>query len=276
MRAGRRALWVGIAVAATAAALASGGGAALDAPLVTANWAGYAVTGTSTTYTSATGTWKEPQVTCTAADAGEASSFWVGLGGDSESSQALEQLGTSADCDAQTGKPNYYAWYELLPNPPVILQTKIHPGNTVTTSVNILAGGLVEFQIKNRTTGVTFTKKIAFKNPDLTSAEWIAEAPSECNQFRCIEAPLSNFGSVGFKNVAAIGNSAGGTLTANPGWTATQLTLDPGQAHRHFFVGRGAFDPSQTSTAGATASELSTDGRSFSVQWSADVAAGTA
>ena len=256
--------------------MTSGGGAALVAPTVTANWAGYAVTGTSTTYTSATGTWKEPKVACTLADAGEASSFWVGLGGYSETSQALEQLGTSSDCDASTGKPDYYAWYELLPNPPVTVKIKIDPGDTITTSVNILTGGLVEFQIKDRTRGVTFTKKAAFANPDLTSAEWVAEAPSECNQVRCVEATLSNFGSVSFSKVAAIGNSAGGTLTANPGWTTTPMTLDPSQAHRHFFAGDGSFDPDQGSTAGATASNLSTDGRSFTVQWSADVAAATA
>jgi hypothetical protein len=242
-------------------------------PTVSANWAGYAVTSTSTTYTSATGTWKEPRVTCGAGDAGEASSFWVGLGGFvTTSSQALEQLGTEADCDANTGAPDYYAWYELLPSPPVTVKMTIKPGDRITTSVNILTGGLVEFQIKNRTRGATFTKKVPFANPDLTSAEWVAEAPSLCNRERCVEAPLTNFGSVGFTNIAALGNGAGGTLTANPGWTTTPMTLDPSQAHHHFFAGAGAFDPYQSSTAGASPSGLSTDGRSFSVQWSADVA----
>ena len=66
---------------------------------VSANSAGYALIGSSTTYTSATGTREEPKVTCEASDS---SAFWVGLGGYSETSQALEQVGTSADCDPTT------------------------------------------------------------------------------------------------------------------------------------------------------------------------------
>ena len=45
---------------------------------VSANSAGYALIGSSTTYTSATGTREEPKVTCEASDS---SAFWVGLGG---------------------------------------------------------------------------------------------------------------------------------------------------------------------------------------------------
>jgi Peptidase A4 family len=237
---------------------------------VSTNWAGYAVTGDSTTYTSATATWKEPTVTCSAEDAGEASAFWVGLGGYSQTSRALEQLGTSADCSSTTGRPTYYAWYELVPNPSAQVKMKIKPGNTVTVSVNILSGGMVEFQVKNRSTGTTFTKEIAFANPDLTSAEWIAEAPSDCDQFRCREIPLSNFGSVSFSKIAAIGNSVGGTLTQNPGWTTDEITLDPDQG-RGFFPGPDSFSRLASSDAGATPSAASTDGRSFTVQWSANV-----
>jgi Peptidase A4 family len=235
---------------------------------VSANWAGYALTADSTTYTSATATWKEPAVTCGAEDAGEASAFWVGLGGYNQSSQALEQLGTSSDCSSTTGQPSYYAWYELVPNPSVHVKMKIKPGNTVTVSVNVLSGGEVEFQVKNRTLGTSFTKKIAFANPDLTSAEWIAEAPSDCNQFRCRQIPLSNFGSVLFSKIAAIGNSVGGTLTQNPGWTATAITLNPVHG-RGFFPGPDTFSGFANSAAGATPSAASVDGRSFTVQWSA-------
>ena len=67
---------------------------------VSANWAGYVITGAYTSYTSVTGTWKQPQITCTASDGGASSAFWVGLGGYYTSSQSLEQIGTSADCNA--------------------------------------------------------------------------------------------------------------------------------------------------------------------------------
>lgn len=276
-----------LALAALIAAVGAAGGSAGTARTqfttlqssvsssASSNWAGYALTSDSTTYTSATGTWKEPTVTCGAQDAGEASAFWVGLGGYDQSSQALEQLGTSADCNSNTGAPTYYAWYELVPNPSVQVKMKVKPGNVVTVSVNILTGGQVEFQIKNRSTGVTFTKKIAFANPDLTSAEWIAEAPSDCNQFRCREIPLSNFGSISFSKIAALGNSVGGTLTQNPGWATNEISLQPSQG-RGYFPGPDSFSQFASSNAGATPSAASTDGRSFTVQWSANAGGGSA
>jgi Peptidase A4 family len=273
------ALGIAAAVAGGGAGAATGLGfttmAASAASSVSANWAGYALTGTSTTYTSATGTWQEPTVTCGPNDAGESSAFWVGLGGYDQSSQALEQLGTSADCNSTTGQPSYYAWYELVPNPSVTIKLKINPGDTVTTSVNILGGGLVEFQVKDRTRGTVFTRKIAFANPDLTSAEWIAEAPSDCDQYRCQQIPLSNFGSVSFTKIAAVGNSIGGTLTSNPGWTTTGITLEPNEG-RGYFPGPDRFAGNANSTAGAVPSAASADGRSFSVQWSASVGSNSA
>ena len=176
---------------------------------VSANWAGYAVTGSQTTYTSATATWVEPTVTCGADDAGAAAAFWVGLGGYNLNSQALEQAGTASDCSATTGEPTYYAWYELVPNPSVTTKLKVDPGDLMTTSVNVLAGDTVELQIKDRTRHTTFTTKLPFSTPDLSSAEWIAEAPSGCDQYRCQPIPLSDFGSVGFTRIAALGNGVG-------------------------------------------------------------------
>ena len=200
-----------------------------------ANWAGYVVTQSGTTYTSVTATWKEPKVSCGATDAGESSAFWVGLGGSSETSQALEQVGTSADCNATTGIPTYYAWYELVPANSVTIKLAVHPGDTITTSVNVLGGTTIELQVKNRTRHTSFTTNLPYATPDLSSAEWIAEAPSACNDYRCSQIPLSNFGTVSFSKIAAIGNSVGGTLTANPGWTSTAISLVPDGSGRGYF-----------------------------------------
>ena len=285
------------AVAATAcllAALAGGssaGGAGRQlvfAPLDaspssenSANWAGYAVTGpadsattTATTYTSVTGTWREPTVTCGADDAGDASAFWVGLGGFSSASQALEQVGTSADCDPDTGQPSYYAWYELVPaNSVDVPNFTIKPGDLITTSVNVIGGTTIEVQVIDRTRHMRFTKELPYATPDLSSADWIAEAPSSCDQFRCRPTGLSDFGTVDFTNIAARGDSVGGTLTVNPGWTTTSISLVPeasGGRGFGFFPGPDTFAGDSSSTAGATPSATSADGRSFSVQWTAD------
>src|SRR5215831_13363519 len=185
---------------------------------VSSNWSGYAVTAPSTTYTSVTATWVQPSLSCAGGEAGTSSAFWVGLGGYDASSQALEQAGTSADC-SDRAQPTYYAWYELVPSPSQTIKLKVNPGDTITTSVNVVdSSNSVLFQIKNRTRKTTFTKKVAIANPDLSSAEWIAEAPSACNQFRCTPIPLANFSSVAFTKVAALGNGNGGTI-ANSAWT---------------------------------------------------------
>jgi len=275
----RQALTAVFALATLAATVTAGRAAGSAAPAfaplqatdteVSANWAGYVVTAPSTTYTSVTSTWKQPSVTCSATDAGSSSAFWVGLGGYAQSSQALEQVGTSADCDL-SGRPSYYAWYELVPAAAVTVKNlKILPGDVVTTSVNVLGGTTIEFQVKDRTRGTTFTTKQPFASPDLTSAEWIAEAPSDCSSFRCRAIALSNFGAVDFSRIAALGNGTGGTLTANPGWTTTGIKLVPDGA-RGFLPGRDRFTGFSASTAGATPGDATSDGRGFTVQWTAD------
>jgi hypothetical protein len=237
---------------------------------VSANRAGYVVTGSGTSYTSVTGTWRQPTVTCGTNDAGAASAFWVGLGGYYTSSKALEQIGTSADCDAKTGKPSYYAWYELVPSDSVTIpKFLVEPGDVITTSVNIVNGGTsVLLQVKNRSRHRTFTTTLPSATPDLTSAEWVAEAPAGCDQYRCRQLSLSDFGSIQFTKIAALGNANGGTLTANPGWTATAIALVPTKRNG-FFPGPDRFSGAASSPAGATAATPNPDGRGFTVSWTA-------
>src|SRR5262249_4989078 len=253
---------------------AHAGDSAVDAATVSqvsSNWSGYAVTAPSTTYTSVTGTWVQPTLSCAVGERGTSSAFWVGLGGYDASSQALEQAGTSADC-SDRGRPTYYAWYELVPSPSQTIKLKVNPGDTITTSVNVVDGGTsVLFQIKNRTRKTTFTKKVPFSNPDLTSAEWIAEAPSLCNQTRCTPVPLANFSSVSFTKVAALGNGNGGAI-ANSSWTAHALKPRPARPARPFPRPDG-FAAGSGSTAGATPGDPSPDGGSFTVSWLADASA---
>ena len=245
------------------------------------NWAGYAVTSPTSTavdYTSVTGTWTVPTATCGPADAGASSAVWVGLGGYSLTSQALEQTGTDADCDEDTDTPTYYAWYELVPADPVNIKAKVMPGDTITTSVNILpstTGGqtIVELQVKNRTRHWTVTKKLVPTVLDTSSAEWITEAPSDCSTLNsCIPVPLSNFGSVTIGNIAAKGDGLGGTLT-NPSWNVYPISLVPSSGRGHF-AGPDRFGGFGGSTAGASPGSISTDGRNFTVSWLADATTG--
>jgi hypothetical protein len=249
-------LALGLAAAAFAA---TGAGAESQST----NWAGYAISDADTiagvtastplTFTSVTGTWQQPKVSCTAGSASY-SAFWVGIGGLSLGSNALEQIGTSADCRV-SGKPSYYAWYELVPAPATPINLVVKPGDTITASVNI-NGSDVLVQVKNRTRRTSFTKHLTMESPDLTSAEWIAEAPSGCTaDGQCRVLPLSNFGQVTFTKIAAIANAHPGTVV-DPTWASDLIRLVPERSL--FFT-----DP----LAGATPTVVSTDGRTFNVAY---------
>jgi hypothetical protein len=261
-----------LVLAAVVAALAASGGTASStlrfvgndgAQSVSANWSGYALqdaTAAGLQFTSVTGTWTVPVATCDPSSNGSAA-FWVGLGGSSETATGLEQTGTGSDCN--NGVAKYYAWYEILPAASVTVPLKVKPGDQITTSVNV-NGTNVLVQIKNRTRKTSFTKSLTVVAPDLSSAEWIAEAPSACsNTGRCTVLPLANFGTVNFSRAATIASSHPGTIT-DPTWASQAISLVP-QSSNRFFASRDS-----SSTAGATPGVLSADGRSFPVSWVAN------
>jgi hypothetical protein len=232
-------------------------------PSVSANWSGYTlqdVNAAGLQFTSVTGTWTVPVTTCDSASTSSAA-FWVGLGGSTDTATGLEQTGTGADCTNGTVK--YYAWYEIIPAASVTVPLKVKPGDQITTSVNV-NGSTALVQIKNRTRKTSFTKALTVDAPDLTSAEWIAEAPSACsNGGRCTVLPLANFGTVNFTRAAAIASAHPGTI-ADPTWANAPITLVP-QSNSRFFAARDSSSP-----AGATPGVLSADGRSFPVSWVAN------
>ena len=57
--------------------------------------------------------------------------------------------------------------------------------------MNITGSDTVLVQVKNRSRKTSFTKSLTLENPDLSSAEWVAEAPSACNGYRCVALPLA-------------------------------------------------------------------------------------
>ena len=227
---------------------------------VSSNWAGYALTsraGVTTSFTTVTASWREPTVRCTAADAGAKSSVWVGLGGYSPGSQALEQIGAEADCN-HLGKPSYFAWYDFPPAAGVILKAgAVRAGDTITASVEV--GKIttqVTIRLTDRTAGWTYSKHMRVALADLSSAEWIAEVPALCDG--CHTPPLADFGSVSLQKIAAVGNGHRGTIT-DSAWKATQIRLVPSARHAYF----------TGSSAGAVPNALASDGTSFSVGWRA-------
>ena len=149
------------------------------------NWSGYVASGTQ--FSSISGSWVEPQAKC---GSGQGfSSFWVGLGGAGDESQALEQVGTEMDC-SDTGSSSHHAWYELVPAAPVNLDLNISTGDHMTGKVTV-DGTNVTVSLSNLTTGQSATKNLQMDRPDASSAEWIAEAPSQCDGTGCQPLPLA-------------------------------------------------------------------------------------
>jgi hypothetical protein len=263
-----------LGLVATILALAPPGTARVVARAdVSSNWAGYVATGPGSTastassrmsFTDVTGQWVQPKAVC---KGGVASSvaIWVGLGGYSLSSQELEQIGTEADCDAN-GRPSYYIWYELVPADPVNLKLRIDSGDTIVSVVKVNRHHVL-VQVTDRTRGTRFTRHLNMATLDLTSAEWVVEAPTLCDDGGfCKQPALTRFHSVAFTNTFATGNGVGGTITS-PSWTATDLDLIP-SSHR-FFGDRN--DPGAAAGRwGASPSDLLQDGSGFTVRWQAN------
>jgi hypothetical protein len=233
---------------------------AATSPATSANWAGYAVTGSPSAkrFTRVFAAWVQPTATCVPGQA-TYSAFWVGLGGFNQGSQALEQVGTEADCSA-TGQPTYSVWYELVPAAPVTINLAIRPGDSFVASVAV-SGRNVTVKISNYTLKKGFTKKLTMKTTDVSSAEWIAEAPSACTRNgNCVPLPLTNFGSVTFVSASATAGGHTGSIS-DPAWAATATSLDGA-------VGAGPNPFGVASqTAGATPGALSSNGSSFGVTW---------
>jgi Peptidase A4 family len=265
---------VGSVAFATAGSLALGvaapaSAATTSAQLATsANWSGYAVGSGSSNqqFSSVSGSWTEPSANCSAGQG--VASFWVGLGGAGEQSQGLEQTGTEIDCTG--GSAQHHAWYELIPAAPVKFDLPISAGDHISASVSV-SGTSVTMSLKNETTGQSATKTTQTDNIDLTSAEWIAEAPSQCDgSGNCTPLPLADFGKVDFTNASATAGGHSGTIS-DSSWQAQPVELSPSGGSG--FVSSDtsvAVSDSQTSSAGAQPSDLSSDGASFSVSWASD------
>jgi hypothetical protein len=232
------------------------------------NWSGYA--DNQDTYDSVAASWTEPTANCDASGGGSggalggllggnglgnllgpgssAASFWVGL--DGYASNSVEQLGSDSDCNGKT--PTYYAWWEMFPNPSQDLSSSsypVHAGDQMTAWVASNGTGTQFFlAMKDSTAGWFFgTTQAASPGFGRSSAEVVAEAPSSCNLLFCSEVPLSDFGQIGFGGADLIDNSGNnGSLSS---FNANAITMTVG------------------SRTLAVPSNLSADGRSFSVSW---------
>jgi Peptidase A4 family len=149
------------------------------------NWSGYADTGT--TFSTATGNWTEPSVSCSGGRTSYAA-FWVGI--DGFTSGSVEQDGTLAECSG--GRAFYFSWWEMYPTNAIqVVGSSVQPGDGISASV-VRSGTSYTLKVTDSTHSAnSFTTTQSCSSCANSSAEWIAEAPSGSGGV----LPLANFHS---------------------------------------------------------------------------------
>jgi hypothetical protein len=236
-------------IAALCAVTPPTGASASTWATTSSNWAGYATSRPGTSFRHVSGTWVAPAAHC-GSGGRRYSAVWLGLGGLHTTSRALEQVGTEADCAG--GKGYYSAWYEIVPAAPVKLGLTIRPGDTMSASVAV-SGRSVKLFIADRTRDTSFSKQLDVAQVDVSSAEWIVEAPSACgDNGNCRALPLANFGTTTFGSVKATSATGHTGTISDPAWSAVAITLST-RAHGLRFTtdqGSGTAVPADLSPAG--------------------------
>jgi len=250
-------LAAGALVAALCAAPAAH---AAVASTTSTNWSGYAVHRSGVSFRAAASTWRQPAAACLSPDT-TYSSFWVGIGGYRRNSDALEQIGTELDCRAD-GAESSSAWYELVPAAAHSIPLTVRPGDLMSASV-FVRDEHVTVKLSDLTRGTHFTRTVLDRTLDVSSAEWIAEAPSNCSGSDCTILPLAAFGTAHFTRASA--TTASGTrraLTRAP-WTRTRISLGSS------FEQPAADGGDEETTVSATPSALTDPLGAFAVTYSA-------
>jgi hypothetical protein len=213
------------ALGAAAAVFLLGAPAALADSATSVNWAGYVAHRPGVHFRRVTGEWRIPTPSCTPGASGY-SSAWVGLGGYSANSNALEQAGVEVDCSS-SGRGAYFAWSELVPARPETIPLTVRQGDLVRATVTT-SGRRVTIRLADLTRRRTFQKSSNASRLDTAAADWIVEAPSECtNAGQCITLPLTDFGRTSFRAAGATSVQGHSGAITSGWWSATKITLVP-------------------------------------------------
>jgi hypothetical protein len=189
--------------------------------LISTDWAGYIVTpdlaNSSQQVVGINASWTVPRVSGASSDA--YSSAWIGIGGHSE--KTLIQVGTEQD--TMNGQEFYSAWYEMLPDTAVRINTiDVSPGDVITASITLVNSGINQWAIRihDVTNGQGFYRTYIY-NSSQRSAEWILERPQVSGSI----TSLANFGNLTFTDCyVKIGANVG--KIANYSYSQVIMTND--------------------------------------------------
>jgi hypothetical protein len=231
------------------------------------NWAGYAVTRSTTTFRFVSAQFTVPTVDCTGVTAtgGAWSGHWIGLDGFLPTSSTVEQIGVIAGCNDSTSPAVYQAFWEMFPNQANIPSIAIAPGDVINMSVYYnRSTRKFTLTLSDTTSGQSFTRVKAcpaHATCRRNSAEAISEAPSDGATGDIL--PLANFGIGHFANVSVTNTSGthrGGLQSSF--WNTSKITQVAGNGTNFTVAGnaitQGSVLDSPTSL---------TNKRTFNNQW---------
>jgi hypothetical protein len=180
--------------------------------LISYDWSGYAVASDlenpQPQVTSINGSWTVPTVKVSTEDS--FSAVWIGVGGQFD--DTLIQTGTEQDW--VRGQGTYSAWYELLPNDAVTIDSlSISPGDSIAASISLLdqATNAWSIEIHDATSGQWFQKSLTYLS-SMLSAGWIVERPTLNDRVRT----LADFGQVTFTDCTVTVGGKVGTIGSFP------------------------------------------------------------
>ena len=237
------------------------------------------------------GDWVVPTVQSSATD--EASATWIGI---DDQSDSLIQTGIAQNSGPDYGGTQYYAWVEMLPASPGIIEigsspAPVEPGDAISSLITETSPGLWTIDIADSTQNWSFSQQFSYSSPGLT-AEWIEEAPTVNGSI----SALANYGSATFTNlgVAGSGDSSAGLYPIYMASSSGAIESYPGAYNGSTdsfstFYGSPSpqvtsLSPNQGSTSGGTSVTIggnfitgvtAVDIGGTSVPFSADIAAGT-
>jgi hypothetical protein len=137
---------------------------------------------------------------------------------------------------------------------------RVRPGDLIGASVTV-HGRSVRLRMADATTGQVFSRSVRAGAVDLSSADWIVEAPTVCrtaSAASCRATALADFTATGFSSARATGGGHAGTI-GDPAWSPTAISQIPGAPART--AGQDA--------ASAAPSALSGGGDAFSLSFGA-------
>ncbi|MBV9416279.1 MAG: hypothetical protein JO363_14960 [Solirubrobacterales bacterium] len=157
------------------------------------------------------------------------------------------------------------AWYELVPAASRTLSFAVRPGDEVHAEVTV-TGHRVVVELDNLTEHQSFRRTLYAPSVDVSSADWIVEAPSGCiSSTTCQALPLADFGSVTFTSAAAAPRTGRPGTIVDGRWGRTKIKLTSGTTR---FVAQSASEALGT----ATPSPLRGGGSAFDVQYATPTA----